>query len=405
MARKDNRGRNLRTGESQRADGRYDYRYIDQKTGKRVTIYSTDLAELREMEKKVQREVDDGLITTSDMKKLDVNTLFENYLSLRELVDSTRVNYIRMWELHVKDELGRMRVAQVRPSHVKALYAKLSRSDYARNTIKLIHDLIFPAFEMAVEDDIIRKNPAKDALRDYGADAKEKTALTLEQQEAVLKFAEESTIYNMYVPMLQIMIGTALRCGELIGLTWDDVDMENHEVSIDHQLVYKDHGDGKGHCFHRHEPKTDAGNRSIPMTDVVRKAFVEQKKIQFLMGINRDIEVEGMKGFVFTSKNGNPMMPSAVNNVLYNIVKAYNKKEQEQAKKERRKAVLLPKFSAHILRHTGCTRMAERGMDPKVLQYVMGHASISVTMEVYNHITSRQRIEKEIKKMNDLVAV
>ena len=149
MARKDNRGRNLRTGESQRADGRYDYRYIDQKTGKRVTIYSTDLAELREMEKKVQREVDDGLITTSDMKKLDVNTLLENYLSLRELVDSTRVNYIRMWELHVKDELGRMRVVQVRPSHIKALYAKMSRSDYARNTIKLIHDLIFPAFEMA----------------------------------------------------------------------------------------------------------------------------------------------------------------------------------------------------------------------------------------------------------------
>ena len=98
-------------------------------------------------------------------------------------------------------------------------------------------------------------------------------------------------------------------------------------------------------------------------------------------------------------------MPSAVNNVLYNIVKAYNKKEQELAKKERRKAVLLPKFSAHVLRHTGCTRMAERGMDPKVLQYVMGHASISVTMEVYNHITSKQRIEKEIKKMNDLVAV
>lgn len=81
------------------------------------------------------------------------------------------------------------------------------------------------------------------------------------------------------------------------------------------------------------------------------------------------------------------------------------RKEQELAKKERCKAVLLPKFSAHVLRHTGCTRMAERGMDPKTLQYVMGHASISVTMEVYNHITSKQRIEKEIKKMNDLAAV
>ena len=99
------------------------------------------------------------------------------------------------------------------------------------------------------------------------------------------------------------------------------------------------------------------------------------------------------------------MMPSAVNNVLYNIVKAYNKKETETAKKERRKPKLLPKFSAHILRHTGCTRMAERGIDPKVLQYLMGHANIAVTMEVYNHITSKKRIENEIRKMDDLIAV
>lgn len=99
------------------------------------------------------------------------------------------------------------------------------------------------------------------------------------------------------------------------------------------------------------------------------------------------------------------MMPSAVNNVLYNIVDAYNDEEKARAKNERRKPVLLPKISCHILRHTGCTRMAETGMDPKVLQYIMGHANIAVTMEVYNHITGTERIEKEIRKLDELMVV
>src|SRR5574344_2170765 len=123
-----------------------------------------DLAELREMEKKVQREVDDGRITTFDVQKLDVNSLFENYLSLRKIAQTTRVNYEYMWNNHVRYDFGNMKVVQVRPSHVKALYSKMSRQGYSRSTIKIIHDLIYPAFGMAVEDDIIRKNPAKDTL-------------------------------------------------------------------------------------------------------------------------------------------------------------------------------------------------------------------------------------------------
>ncbi len=399
MARRDNKGRILRTGESQRNDGRYDYRYTDSVTGKRKTVYSADLAKLREKEKKIQRDVEDGIIMDSGIRKLDVNTLFEQYLSLRKLVESTRVNYIRQWELHVKDNIGSMKVIYVRPSHIKALYAKMSQQNYARNTIKIIHSLILPTFEMAVDDNIIRKNPAKNALMDYGEEAGKKNALTQDEQRNLLQFVETSPIYNVYLPMIQIFIGTAMRCGELIGLTWDDVSFDENVISIDHQLVYKDFKDGNGYCFHLHKTKTEAGTRVIPMTDSVKKAFLQQRKIQFLMGAKRDVEVEGLKGFVFTGRNGMPMMPAAVNNVLYNIVKAYNRNEQIRAMEEKRKAKLLPKFSVHVLRHTGCTRMAEKGIDAKVLQYVMGHSDIAVTMEVYNHIEKR-RVETEIQKMN-----
>ena len=103
------------------------------------------------------------------------------------------------------------------------------------------------------------------------------------------------------------------------------------------------------------------------------------------------------------AKSGRPLMPSAINNILYNIVDAYNKKEVQIAKTEHRNAELLPKVSAHIMRHTACTRMAEKRIDVKVLQYIMGHAHIDVTMEVYNHIGELTRIENEIARLDSMV--
>ena len=123
-----------------------------------------------------------------------------------------------------------------------------------------------------------------------------------------------------------------------------------------------------------------------------------------MLAKDKSIEVDGYSGFIFTAKSGRPLMPAAVNSVLYNIVAAYNKEETRRAKEEHRKAELLPKFSAHILRHTGCTRMAEAKMDVKVLQYIMGHARIEITMKVYNHLGDGERLEKEIAKLDKLAA-
>jgi len=188
---------------------------------------------------------------------------------------------------------------------------------------------------------------------------------------------------------------------ELIGLTWKDINIKAKTVNVDHQLIYKNLGDG---CkFHISTPKTSSGIRIIPMTQEVAKAFEEQRKINFMLAKDKSIEVDGCSGFVFTAKSGRPLMPNGVNSVLYNIVDAYNKTEVERAKKEHRKAELLPKFSAHVMRHTACTRMAECRMDVKVLQYIMGHAHIDVTMEVYNHIGELTRIENEIARLDSMV--
>ena len=227
MTRKDNKGRNLRNGESQRADGRYMYRYQDAMTGKRVTIYDTDLARLREQERKIRKDLDDHIVTDTAIRKLTVNELFGRYLSTKRLKERTRMNYQRMWNLRMRDTIGSICVVKLKPSHIRTLYAALTKEGLTHNTIKYLHTLLYPCLEMAVDDDIIRKNPAKGLLSDYGVDGKELEALTEKEQAALLAFAEESNIYSLRVPMIQIMIGTCCRVGEIIALTWSDVDMKN----------------------------------------------------------------------------------------------------------------------------------------------------------------------------------
>ena len=399
-SRKDHKGRKLREGESWRKDGRYSYRYTDIRSGKRLTVYARDLPELREKEKQIAKDLEDNILTDGAIKKLTLNKLFERYMSTRELKESTRANYLKTWENRVKDEIGNIKVVQILPSHIKSFYSKLSKAGYAYSTIKFIDNMICPALEMAVDDDIIRKNPAKSSISDYGKPAEEKEALTVSQQEKFMEFVKQSNVYNTYYPMFTIMIGTGLRCGELIGLTWKDINIKAKTVNVDHQLIYKNLGDG---CkFHISTPKTSSGIRIIPMTQEVAKAFEEQRKINFMLAKDKSIEVDGCSGFVFTAKSGRPLMPYGVNSALYNIVDAYNKQEVQRARKEHRKAELLPKVSAHVMRHTACTRMAECRMDIKVLQYIMGHAHIDVTMEVYNHLGDRARIESEIAKLDSM---
>ncbi len=397
MARKDNKGRNLHMGESQRNDGIYMYRYTDIRSCKRQTIYAGDLPELRLKEKQIAKDLDDNILTDSAVKNMVVNTLFQHYMTTKEWADSTSSNYVKMWNNHVKDDLGNMKVVQLLPSHIKAFYAKMSRAGYSYSTIKLIHTLLYPALEMAVDDDIIRKNPAKRALScNYGRPPAEKDILTLEQQKKLFSLIGESNVYNIYAPMFTVLLETGLRCGELIGLTWANVDMASRELAVDHQLIYKDWGDG--FSFHISKPKTKAGVRTIPFTEKVYKAFAEQRKINFMLGRRSIKEIDGYSDFIFLAKTGRPLMPSAVNNVIYNIVDKYNKEEVVRAKKEHRKAELLPRISAHNLRHTACTNMAKQGMNVKVLQYIMGHAHSDVTMDVYNHIANKQNIREEVER-------
>lgn len=159
MARKDNRGRNLRTGESQRKDGLYMYRYKDERTGRRLAVYSPDLAELRKKEKEIEKDQSEGILTDTQCKNMTLNDLFEIHMDTRKLAESTQANYRRMWNSLVRNELGQMKVVQVRPSHVRLFYSRLSKQKYSHSTIKFLHNMILPSFEVAVDDEYGKIRP------------------------------------------------------------------------------------------------------------------------------------------------------------------------------------------------------------------------------------------------------
>lgn len=173
MARKDKKGYNLRKGESQRKDGRYSYCYMDP-TGVRRTIYATDLKELREKEKSINRELEEGIRVNPESKNMTVEQLFRIYISTRTLKANSRCHYEYIWSCYISNELGEMKVVQVKPSHIKLFYTKLEKANYSHNTLKLIHALLLSSFELAVADDIIRKNPAYKALNRQGTPQKQK---------------------------------------------------------------------------------------------------------------------------------------------------------------------------------------------------------------------------------------
>ena len=390
MSRKDSKGRVLKTGESEREDGRYMYRFTN--CGKRIAIYADTLPELRKQERQIQSDLYDGIKVKQKSEQVTLNELFEIVMKTKKTSLTTKNNQVAMWNYHIRDKLGKQKVTDVKPSTIKLFYAELDKKGYSRSVIKLLHILLKQCFDLAFDDDLIRKNPTVRCLGDNGKPPRERNALSVKQQNDLLQFVADSKVYYKHLPMIQVMLMTACRCGELIGLTWHDIDFKKNTIKIDHQLVYAKVG--KTYEFHIAPPKTSAGIRTLPLTPDLKEAFEKQKLLNFVNHIPRTFQIEDHKDFIFLSKSGNPLLPSAVNNILYRLVRSYNKQERERAEEEERDPEYMPNISAHLLRHTACTRFAESGMDIKVLQYVMGHAHADITMNLYTHLTEREMIER-----------
>ena len=395
--RKDLRGRALRKGEMQRSsDKRYSYCYTDP-LGRRKYIYANDLVILREKEAELTKNQLDGL-DTYVAGKATVNFVFDRYMKLKaNLRQTTRSNYLYMYDRFVRNNFGNKKIADIRFSDVLQFYnCLMQQQEMQINTLESIHTLLRPTFQLAVRDGIIRNNPTDGVLAEVKKNSDHHSgirhALTVAQQRAFMEHVANHPVYFHWWPLFTILLGTGCRIGEALGLRWEDVDCENRVIHINHSLVYYPVGESRTSVQHISKPKTKAGERTIPMLDSVQDAFEMLREEQLENGWN-NVEIDGMHGFIFCNRFGNVPNPQSVNRAIKRIVSDYNATEEISAKREHRKAVLLPDFSAHHLRHTFCTRLCEQETNLKVIQSVMGHKDIKTTMDIYAEATEEKKQE------------
>ena len=408
--RKDGKGRVLRRGENYRkADGRYSYVYRDAMGVKR-TIYAKSLTVLREKEETLVRDQMDGL-NVYVAGKADVNFLFDRYISTKtELRSTTKSNYLYVWNHFIRDTLGKRRIKDVRYSDVLFFYNDLVTNQGLQiNTLESINTVLRPTFQLAVRDDIIRKNPVDGAYCEIkkrnGGSRKTRRALTVEQQRELMDYVANNPCFYHWYPFFLFLLATGCRIGEAIGIRWDDIDLERRVININHSLTYYQRSDDSFRCeFRVSLPKTEAGVRLIPMMpqlyEVLKDEYDRQTKEVFC-----ETNIDGMTNFVFTNRFGNPHNPAAVNRAIKRIVDTHNAEEEVEAKKKRRDPIIIPRFSCHIFRHTFASRFCENETNIKVIQEVMGHADVSTTMNIYaeaNPEVTRASIEKLAKNMDIL---
>ena len=395
--RKDLRGRSLRKGEVQRAsDKRYMYTYTDP-LGRRKFIYANDLTQLREKEEKLLKDQLDGL-DIYVAGKATLNETFDRYISTKyNLRESTRSSYLYTYDHYVRDTFGLKRIAEIKYSDVLQFYYHLlNQQGISLGTLDSVHCLLHPTFQLAVRDEIIRKNPTdgvmKEISRESGKNRGVRHALTIEQQRCFMEYIANHPIYYHWWPMFTILLGTGCRIGEALGLRWQDLDFENRVISINHSLVYYP-ANGSNKCVLRVSlPKTDAGIRTIPMLDIVKDAFEMLYEEQKENGFN-ETEIDGMTGFIFCNRFGAVPNPQTVNHTIKRIANNYNADEVVRAKKEHRDPIILPNFSCHHLRHTFCTRLCENETNLKVIQSIMGHKNIETTLDIYAEATEKKKQE------------
>lgn len=397
-ARKDPKGRVLKTGETYRkSDAIYVYKYSDP-FGRKLYVYSKDLGKLREKEEKLKRDQLDGLDLYT-MKLATVNFVFDRYISTKsELRRTTFTNYTYMYDRFVRKEFGNKKIADIKYSDVLFFYKYLiDEKGLTVGTLESVHSVLHPTFEMAVRDDIIRNNPSKGVMTEikkkWGRNAGIRHALTIEQQDALVQCLQMPE-HMRWKPILTTMLGTGCRVGEIIGLRWEDVDLDNRMININHAVTYYPRRTDTYKCDYGVSlPKTEAGIRNVPMLPEVYDAIIEEKEQHKLFDIVCNHEVDGMSDFIFLNREGRIHNPQAINRAIKRMTEAYNVREEVEARKEKREPILIPHFSCHHLRHTFCTRFCENETNVKVIQSVMGHADISTTMNIYAEVTDQAKKE------------
>ena len=327
-------------------------------------------------------------------KNFDEVVMYGGNMSVLELVKkytatkigvrpTTKRGYGTVINLLLKEDFGHQKIDKIRISDAKYWLIKLQQKDgKSYSAIHNIRGVLRPAFQMAVDDDLIKKNPFNFPLVDVVInDSVRREALTQAQERKFLQFVKEDKHFKKYYEGIYILFKTGLRISEFCGLTVNDIDFKNHILHIKRQLQKNSVKD-----YYIEAPKSKSGYRKIPMTRDVEACF--KKIIENRNPPKIEPMVDGIAGFLYFDQKGSIVYSLHWSHYFKRIWNKYNNIYREP----------MPKVTPHVCRHTFCSNMAKAGMNPKALQYIMGHSDISVTLNTYTHFEFEDA-KKELEKL------
>lgn len=386
----------LPKGITRRSDGRYQGTYYYE--GKRKYLYDMDLNTLIRKMRDVQYEIDHNIFTNPDRIKLDrwFEAWMKDYKSYT-LKKDTIENYKKNYRLYIQPFLGHLYVKDIRPEHIQRLFLSLKKQGYSITTLNVSRGILSGMFTQLVKNNILIKNPVALIDMPKQSERPDKRVLTLEEQKIFLQAITGSDYELLY----RVAISTGLRIGEITALKWEDINFEAQILEVKGNLKYfKDTG------FYIDSPKSFSSYRIVPLLPsiitLLQEHKIKQEQLKKRMGkLWRPLK--GLKGLVFTDPNapGEPVRKRTVAHDLDMIVEAINKKEKETAEIQKEKPVYMERITPHVLRHTFATRALENDIPPKIVQEILGHSSITITLDVYTHVLPSKR-NKEILKMQEV---
>jgi len=367
---KDLKGKELGIGISQRKDGIYQARYND-RWGKRKTIYNKSLKELR---RDLAVAVSQNEIFSSVREEITLDLWFDRWMKIykeKSIRPNTKREYTHIYQKNISPHIGNRNINSLVKSDIQLLVDKAYDDGYQYERQNKIKVILRDMLQRAVEDNLLIHNPVS-GIKLRSTKKVKAEALTLKEQQLFFDYCRNTFYDNLF----NVAVNTGLRPGELFALTLKDIDFENGFISVTKTLVYQKYLDDECKTFHLEPPKTKQSYRKVPINSVCKEYLEKQIDLKQIISQKRPKE---FNDYLFVTKFNTPLNSVIYSDAIKAIIRQINlvRANDNQFKE----------FSGHTFRHTFATRCFEAGVEPKVVQNYLGHASLKMTMDLYTHVT------------------
>jgi len=332
--------------------------------GKRIKRKFSSMR-LDELQKKMNEErvrLNRNIITqNSDFTLKEWLEFWLQTYKLNSVKPRTYDYYEYALESYVYPYIGDIRLDKLKSIQIQQLYNGMNARGLSTSTIKSVHIPLNQAFEQAINNELVYKNPCRGTSIPK-KEARKSRALTVGEQQIFEEACTQTTFHDFFI----FLLNTGLRCGEGIALAWDDIDMQAKTLTVNKNIttiVNRDDASSAKHVRIVQTTKTESGRREIPLSKECFRVLSRRP--------NRH-------GFVFASRVGTPLGHRNVTRAFDNLLEATD---------------LPSDLTIHSLRHSFATRLLERGANIKALSELLGHKSIQITLDIYGHAFKELRAE------------